>query len=502
MIRQLMYLLIPMVVPMLASCSGEDYQDMETIHSGGTQQICFEMVYAMATVEGAPKTRVATSTDGQYNSTWTNGDEVGIYIVKGNGGLQTSGNWVDNMKMIYNNGNWTYTFPSGTGYYPLDGDKLHFYAYYPYVSGLTDATNFTFSVQADQRTAANLSKSDLLMASKPNVGKNGSPVQLVFSHVMTMVEMSATSGSVGGQLSASVVPTLEGCRTNITANLATGTVSASGSAVAVTMYRVEQSGDANYYTSYTYRALVPEQNVPAGTEMFRFTQTQGTITRSLSHKPSTQVALSGGEVKPFNITLQPTIDPAHVYVVGDYYPYKGLPIIGVVFEVSNGGKNGKIIDLDYIQRYAPAPDNAMAPIRWGDPTVDEQAAGVVGIRDMNDGSSGTRNLIIKRKDQPDFTSVYCLFNWIYLTKNNGDVNGMWYLPAVNEMILLHTQLNGGLSAKIESIGGRSLSTRLYSRVLTETDMANAYYVTNNLYQALFTKDGANWDSATVAIAKF
>lgn len=484
-----------------ASCSGDDYAETD-IRPGNMQKISFEMVYASVTaVLSADDTRVSTSTDGNYTSAWTDGDEVGVYIVKGNGGLQLSGNWVDNAKMTYNNGNWTYIFPSGKEYYPTDGDNLHFYAYYPYNSGVTDALNMSISGLTDQSSAANLSKSDLLSAFTPNVGKSSAPVQLVFTHALAMVELSVTSGGAWAQMSNGVAVTLEGCKPDVSFNLSTGAAGASGSVKSVKMYRVEQSTDANYLTKYTYRALVPTQTVSAGAELFRFSQTQGSTTRTLSHSLTSAVALSSGQVKPYTITLQPSFDPNHAYAVGDYYPYKGFPILGVVFETSNGGKNGKVVDLDFVQRYVYV-NGTQYGIKWGDPTVDEYAAGVVGIRDYYDGYSGTRNLIIKRRDQPNFADTYCLFNWIYQTKNNGNVDGMWYLPAINEMFILHTQLIGGLSAIIESSGGRALLTIYYSRVLTENNMANAYYVNNNIAATPYTKEGANYNSVTVAIAKF
>lgn len=508
MIRKIITNLFPAVVILLAaSCSRDDYAGTD-IQEGSAQKISFEMVYtahAIPSSDAASGTRVSTSTDGNYTSTWTNGDEVGVYIVKGNGGLQSSGNWVDNMKMTYNNGSWTPTFPSGKEYYPADGDKLNFYAYYPYNSTVTDALNMNISGLTDQSSAANLSKSDLLSASTLNVGKGNTTVQLDFSHALTMVELSVTGGGTGAQMSSDIVVTLDGCKPDMSFNLSTRAANASGSVKSVKMYRVEQSEDANYLTKYTYRALVPAQTVFSRAELFRFSQTQGTITRVLSHKLALAVALYPGQVKPYTITLQLNIDPNHVYTVGDYYPYKGFPILGVVFETSNGGKNGKIVDLDYIQRYAPVPGNPTAPIRWGDPTADENAAGVGGIRDINDGYNGTRNLIIMYKDQGSkLADTYCIFNWIYLTKNNGNVNGMWYLPAVNEMVTIRGLRVGTLNPKIVAAGGRELPESNLYRTVTERNAGYAAIIDilYNFEDTRYNKDIATWSLEAVAVGKF
>lgn len=487
--------LLSLFLFLLASCDKEEY-DTGTSTGGDSEEIRFEIAVGTATAVPAGETRVTT--DLSYNSKFENGDAIGVYIVKGNGGLQSFGNWADNVKLTYNNGTWT---PSTSLYYPTDGEQLHFYAYYPYITAVPDALSISIPGLTDQSSAANLSKSDLLAASTLNVEKGPTPVQLNFSHVLAMVELSVTGGGTGARMSSDIVVTLEGCKPDISFNLKTKAAGTSGSVKSVKMYRVEQSGDADYLTKYTYRALAPTQTVLSGEELFRLSQTQGTVTRTLSNKVSGVISIFSRQVRLFKITLQPGLDPNHVYAVGDYYPYKGFPIQGVVFEISNGGKNGKIVDLDFITRYAPVPGNATAPIRWGDPAVDEQAAGVADIRDMNDGYNGTKNLIIKRKDQASFASTYCIFNWIYLTKNNGDVNGMWYLPAVNEMIELHDQLDS-LSSIIEAAGGHPLPTDYYFMVLTEKNTTNAYYVNNKLFKSPFTKEEANYSIVTAVIAKF
>ncbi|MFV0420044.1 MAG: fimbrillin family protein [Dysgonomonas sp.] len=476
------------------SCDNEEYAPEENTVNNGSEKIHFNVVVAAATtISSEGQTRVATSTDGNYTTAWNTGDAIGVYVVKGSGGLESSGNWVDNMQMIYNNGSWTYIFPSGKEYYPLDGDKLSFYAYYPYNPAVTDALNINISGLTDQSTSANLSKSDLLFASTLNVEKGNTAVQLNFSHALTMVEVAVTSG-IGAQVANNMVVTLEGCKPDVSFNLSTRAANAAGSVKSVKMYRVEQSTDADYLTKYTYRAQVPTQTVYAGVQLFSFSQKQGDITRALSHTLLSNVALYAGQVKPYDITLLPSIDPNHVYTVGDYYPYKGFPILGIVFETSNGGKNGKIVSLDFLQRYNVA---------WGDPNVDEQAAGVTGIRDVNDGQTATRNLINKRKDQPNFANVYKLFNWIYQTKNKGNTSGIWYLPAVNEMKEIYNN-HSVLFSKISNTGNVAPPSDRWYYTLTEKNASEAYLISFNIGGSLqsLSKDEETWSECVIAIAKF
>lgn len=498
MMQTIINKLSPVLLALLlfASCDKNEYS-MEQHVEGDGEKIRFEIAVgtATATTSGV-RTRVATSTDGNYTSTFSNGDAIGVYIVKGSGGLQSSGNWVDNMKMTYNNGNWTYTFPSGKGYYPVDGDKLNFYAYYPYKTNVPDALNMSIVGITDQSTAVNLSKSDVLHASRLNVGKSSNPVQLTFSHAMAMVELKVNSGAAGATMSSQVTVTTEVCIPDASFNLSTGAASATGGSKSVKMYRVEQPGDADYYVNYTYRVLVPTQTVPATSELFRFSQTQGTITRTLSHKPVSGVALWPGQVKPYEITLQ-GVSSTHTYAVGDYYPHKGFPILGIVFETSNGGVNGKIISMD-----------EAIEVKWGNSAIDELLDGVSGIRDTNNGSDATKNMITLRHNQADFSSFYQVFDWIYQTKNQGDVNGKWYLPANDELTAFRNVWNTdrtGFSAKLTAAGYDEIWQDCNYRSSTESDLEYAYFIQMNfgsLWSIWYNKEYSDWSFRARAVAKF
>ena len=449
---------------LFTSCDKDEYS---VDASRDSKQISFEIAVnkATATTSNAG-TRVSTSST--YQTTFDEGDEMGVYIVKGDGGLQSSGNWVDNLKLRYSDGRFIPEFPSGKEYYPAGGEPLSFYAYYPYQKNIADATNLEFSVQTDQRDKNNLSKSDFLTASTLNQVNANGPVKLNFRHLFALVELSVTDGGIGAQMSDEIDVRLETCLSRVNLNLATETISQVGISTAVRMYRVEQQNDRNYFSSYTYRAFIPAQTVAANTELFRFTQTARTVTRTLSHKPLGSVTLAQGEVKPYNITLQPQTSGI-TYNVGDYYPKNGFPIIGIVIETRNGGKNGKVISLDETRE-----------VKWGNPAVDEQAAGVVGIRDINDGQAGTRNLIAKRKDEPNFATTYGAFNWIHQTKNKGDVNGIWYMPSINELEIFWDLWNldrTEFSKKLNDAGGTKIYADGYLWSSTESnDFKFAKYI--------------------------
>lgn len=98
------------------------------------------------------------------------------------------------------------------------------------------------------------------------------------------------------------------------------------------------------------------------------------------------------------------------------------PCIGIVFWVDPSDKtHGKIMSLDEPEGY-----------KWGDGNIME-ATNIPSIRSKSDGETATRDMINAHKDDPAFATTYAAFNYIYRTKNNGDINGRWYMPALHEL---------------------------------------------------------------------
>lgn len=420
--RNIIYPLIPAATALflLVSCNQDEMSGMEVAASDSPQEIRFEMAYATPTEvpdNGAPGTRVSTSNDGSYTNSWENGDEVGVYIVKGNAGLQNTGNWVDNMKMTYSNGNWSYTLPSGKEYYPCD-EALSFYAYYPYDDAFTP-TSQSFQLPTDQSGQADITDMYLFTARRAGVQNSSEPVRLEFSSALAMIELSLTSGGDGGRLTDRIVVTMEGCQTYLSFNLESGQTEAAGKVFPITLRRVEQPGDADYRTNYTYQAIVPAQTLEAGKE-FRFADKDVPGSRDLIYRLPEAVTLEPGQVKPFEITLKPALDPAHKYKVGDFYPHKGFPI-GVVYEVDGTGQHGKIVYRESINTF------------WGKATTI--------LKDENSGRANMRAVYNANSQSFD---GYPAFQWANSLNPTGteytdDAKGIWYLPALNELRALCNQ---------------------------------------------------------------
>lgn len=423
MTRNIIYSLIPAATTLflLASCSGEELGGMEMPpQTDSPQKIRFEMAYATPDVSsdnGTPVTRISTSTDGSYTNSWEDGDEVGVFIVKGNAGLQSTGNWVDNMKMTYSNGDWIYTLPPGKEYYPAD-EALSFYAYYPYIDGLDPISNLAM-LPTDQDRLTNIEDIYLFTARTTGIQNSSEPVRLEFSSALAIIELSLKSGGDGGRLTDRIVVTMEGCQTYLSFNLESGQTEAWDNVSPITLRRMEQPGDADYRTKYTYQALVPAQTLEAGKE-FRFADKDVPGSRDLIYRLPEAVTLEPGQVKPFEITLKPALDPAHEYKVGDLYPHKGFPI-GVVYEVDGTGQHGKIVYRESINTF------------WGKATTI--------LKDENSGRANMRAVYNANSQSFD---GYPAFQWADSLNPTGteytdDAKGIWYLPALNELRALCNQ---------------------------------------------------------------
>ena len=96
------------------------------------------------------------------DTTFENGDEVGIYVVNYDGStagtLKDEGNQADNAKFTYNSSEWT---PDEDIYWKDQNTSADFYAYYPYIVS-TNVAAHTFSVQTNQSQETNFWASDFL----------------------------------------------------------------------------------------------------------------------------------------------------------------------------------------------------------------------------------------------------------------------------------------------------------------------------------------------------
>ena len=217
-----------------------------------------------APIEVTSKTPINLSvnpTTRANDTTYENGDKVGIYVVNYTnattpGTLAASGNHVNNMQFELGNSGWTPTTPI----YWLDKTtKADFYAYYPY-SASANTSAHSFSVQADQSNEDNYWASDFMWGKATSAPTE--TVSITTNHVFSnvLIYLEAGDGFTEADFADAVVK-IKNVKTSATINLATGVATATGSTSTITPWKV---GDY-------YRAMVVPQAIADGTEFITVT---------------------------------------------------------------------------------------------------------------------------------------------------------------------------------------------------------------------------------------
>lgn len=417
-----------------------------------------------------PASRVTTDAD--YKSSFQSGDQVGVFAVKNGETLQASGNYIQNLCLTYDGTSWNVT-GGNAAYYPADGTALDFYAYYPYQEE-ADPTALTLTVQADQ-SADPYRMNDLLQASVKN--QETGTVMFAFDHLMALVRVKVAVGDGVPAFTDDFAVSLLNCRSALTVNLGTGTAVAGEATSAVKMYCTDATQAVR-----EYRALVPAQEIKAGTALLSFVQNTAGASFTYKYTPAAAVTFTEAIVNKFNLLLtaqaaeiiggegnangwdnegeepgQTPLEPSEIksYSVGDLYPEENPE--GIIFEIGADGVSAKIFSLDEKQD------------RWGDASVLESENGVEGASE-DDGEIFTRNLTAKRQGQGNWAqNGYSLFAWLLETKNGGNAEGGWYMPAKNEALAIYNVGKDVIDARLSAAGGTEFTWT--GRLVTCTEIS-------------------------------
>ena len=193
------------------------------------------------------------------DTTYENGDKVGIYVVNYDGStagtLAASGNQVDNMRFTFNNGSWT---PDETIYWKDGSTPADFYAYYPYNSSVASVTEYPFSVQLDQSSEENYWASDFLWGKVARVTPTPSAVSIRTKHSMSRIVVSIKPNGFAANDWDTATKSIKICgtKTQSTIDLSTGVATAIGDAGVITPLFIEQTNSTN-----TYMAMVVPQTI-------------------------------------------------------------------------------------------------------------------------------------------------------------------------------------------------------------------------------------------------
>lgn len=150
-----------------------------------------------AAPDGGDRVALQVSSGIQTRATdnaWAKDDAIGIYMLEA-GNTAISEN-ADNRRYFTADGSNVFTAETGhTIYFPIDGDKVDFIAYYPYQPTLT---NGAFALDVSKQT--DLPEIDLLAAKVQSAegnpyDKNHAKVTFNFYHKLTKLELNIAKGT-------------------------------------------------------------------------------------------------------------------------------------------------------------------------------------------------------------------------------------------------------------------------------------------------------------------
>lgn len=227
MYRSLFYILGLWLV---ASCSGagDNFPD-----DGGRQKVNISFSAENGTIsdEIYAGLYMVNYIDGEYNE------------------LFSSGNYVNNIMMVYRNNGWQ---SEDAIYWYDETTAADFYVYAPYDADVPDACALSFDIATDQTSLDRMAESDFLWgASKKQTPSSGN-FELKMQHHFSSMTVVVTADSTFQDFSSeNVSVVIGGTRTSAAINLQTGIVTPTGDVQDVVCYN---NGDLSYTA-----ILVPQQ---------------------------------------------------------------------------------------------------------------------------------------------------------------------------------------------------------------------------------------------------
>ena len=249
---------------------------------------------------------INTSVDTRViDNSFEKGDNIGLFVVNYNadgsaGTLNATGNHVNNMKYTYN-GTWT---PASPTYWKDNTTHADFYLYYPYTGSIGDVNAMPWNVNADQSTSAKYKSADLLIGKTTNVAPTETAVKIDAKHVMSQMVVSLKPGNGFTEESlgkAKISVKINRLKTQATANLATGKLTAKGNDADLTPLKEEGNN---------YKALIIPQAVGEGKLI-----TVNVDGRDYQLKKAANfTAFEAGKKHKFTVTLSKTSNGVNVNI--------------------------------------------------------------------------------------------------------------------------------------------------------------------------------------------
>ena len=465
--RKINILLLAGVVMSLGSCSKDETITGQPEGKSGAPQLA-------ATVEQLPVTRSGViENNGNYADGekfyWSNGDATTVlfrnpsmteatqykkaeYVASVAGGVQ-SNNCTFQATQPESLDNGTYT---AYGLYPTSAWEVRA-DYYSFLE--TNIPTYQTQTQANSTHLG----AYMLMKAQSDVTVDGStPIKLTYNHLASVVRFVVWNNSGNNNLRLeNIIVKLSSGKAVFATKAKLTDVDATSLSVSdymnVPVLTLRLTGDARNFSTQDGKKRCEGYMVvlPTATDafedsddlMFELSFSEGNnnylVTKTYPIGTSLQF-LSNGIEQGKSYYFQLKVESGDLnaitgtsYAVGDYWPDNTSPV-GIVFWVKPGslGTQGKVVGLG--ETYVT---------KWGVDN-DEQAAGVAGIRSVTDGATATKSMIAKYKSSGTFSADYPAFHYIYNTMNSGNENGVWYLPARDELKMLYAGYSGKVYEEI------------------------------------------------------
>ena len=249
---------------------------------------------------------ISTSIDTRViDNSFEKGDDIGLFVVNNNADgsaatLKTTGNHVDNMKYTYN-GTWT---PASPTYWKDNKTHADFYLYYPYTASIGNVNAMPWSVNADQSTKEKYKSADLLIGKTIDVAPTEKAVTIDAKHVMSqmVVILKPGNGFTSESLNkANISVRINRLKTQATANLVTGELTAKGDDANLTPLKEED---------HTYKALIIPQSVGEGVLITVNVDGKDYLLK----KAANFTAFKAGKKHQFTVTLSKTSNGVNVNI--------------------------------------------------------------------------------------------------------------------------------------------------------------------------------------------
>lgn len=165
---------------------------------------------------------------------WEANDAIGVFMKTGNG---LNNAIAANKKYVTTgNGNFSPATTDQGVFFPADGSKVDFVAYYPFAQTL-NANKISVNVA----TQTNQSNIDLLYsANAKDLSKSTQNAQLIFDHQLTKIELNIKNGEGVANLTG-LTTTLNGLPTTSEFDLATGVLATGTNVAAITALKTENA---------------------------------------------------------------------------------------------------------------------------------------------------------------------------------------------------------------------------------------------------------------------